>query len=102
MLLTFASFTAICAESPEHISAETYETNSTTIHFDDGSYMVTVIRQSSITRFAKSATYTKVGEKIVNLYDSKDNLQWTYTLTGTFNVNEGVSVVCTNSDYSSF
>lgn len=66
--------------------------------------MVTVIRQSPITkstRSTKSTTYTKLGEKIVNLYDSKDNLQWTYTLTGTFKVNEGVSAVCTNSTYSS-
>ncbi len=104
MLLTFAPLNAICAESPEHISVETYETSSTTVRFEDGSYMVTVIRQSSITKSTistKSTTYTKLGEKIVNLYDSKDNLQWTYTLTGTFKVNEGVSAICTNSTYSS-
>lgn len=104
MLLTFTPLTAICAESHEPISAGTYETSSTTVHFEDGSYMVTVVRQSSIvksTKSTRSATYTKVGEKIVNLYDSKDNLQWTHTVTGTFKVNEGVSAVCTNSTYSS-
>ncbi len=104
ILLTFAPLNAVCVESPEHISVETYETSSTTVHFEDGSYMVTVIRQSPITsstRSTRSATYTKVGEKIVNLYDSKDNLQWTHTVTGTFKVNEGVSVVCTSSTYSS-
>ena len=105
VVLTFAPFTAIYAESTEHVSAETYETNSTTTtYFDDGSYVVTTIKQSSVAdsaRSAKSSTYTVYGDKVVDLYDSKDNLQWTYTLRGTFRVNEGVSVTCTDSTYSS-
>lgn len=95
LLLTFATIPAIYAEKN---AMETYETNLITQYYEDGSYTVTTIRQSPTSR---SATYTKVGEKIVDLYNSDDKLQWTYKLIGTFDVHEGVSVVCTDSTYSS-
>lgn len=65
-------------------------------YFDDGSYLVTTITQSPSLR---ASTYTKDGHKTVNLYNSSDELQWEYTLVGTFKVTTGISVVCTNSTY---
>ncbi len=98
LILTFATIPAVYAEDTTYTIMETYETDSIIEYFEDGSYMVTTIKQSPT---ARSASYIKVGEKIVDLYDSKDNLQWTYKLIGRFDVVEGVSAVCIESTYSS-
>ena len=97
-ILTFTAIPAVYAENTANNAMATYDTNSTIEYFEDGSYMVTTIKQSPT---ARSTTYTKVGEKIVDYYDSDNNLQWTYKLIGTFNVVEGISAVCTESTYSS-
>lgn len=39
ILLTFAPLNAVCVENPEYTPAGTYETSSTTVYFEDGSYM---------------------------------------------------------------
>lgn len=98
LFLTFTTIPAVYAESNTNTAMETYETDSMIEYFEDGSYMITTIKQSPT---ARSATYTKVGEKIVDYYDSDNKLQWTYKLIGTFDVVEGVSAVCTESTYSS-
>lgn len=98
LILTFTAIPAVYAENTANTTMATYETNSTIEYFENGSYMVTTIKQSPT---ARSTTYTKVGEKIVDYYDSDNNLQWTYKLIGTFNVVEGISAVCTKSTYSS-
>lgn len=98
LILTFTAIPAVYAENTANTAMATYETHSTIEYFEDGSYLVTTIKQSPA---ARSTTYTKVGEKIVDYYDSDNNLQWTYKLIGTFNVVEGISAVCTESTYSS-
>lgn len=98
LILTFATIPAVYAENTANTAMKTYETDSTIEYFEDGSYMVTTIKQSPTVR---ATAYTKVGEKIVDYYDSDNNLQWTYKLIGTFDVVEGVSAVCTESTYSS-
>lgn len=103
LAIIFTTVILVCSIIPVvHADSNTmnylYETSSYTEYFEDGSYTVTTIKQSPTGR---STTYTKVGEKHVDLYNSSDVLQWSYTLIGTFYVNEGVSVVCTESTYSS-
>lgn len=89
-------------QAQNYISDDLYDTCSFTEYFEDGSYTVTTIKQSPAKALsAYSAVYTKIGEKHVDLFSSDDELQWEYTLIGTFQVNEGVSAVCTNSTYSS-
>lgn len=96
--------TILCCSIIPSVSAETnaldstYETSSYTEYFEDGSYTVTTIKQSPTGR---ASTYTIIGNKHVDLYNSKDEIQWAYTLIGTFVVNQGVSAVCTESTYSS-
>ena len=97
LMLAFATIPAVYAEDAAAMT-ETYETDSIIEYFEDGSYMVTTIKQSPV---ARSRSYTKVGEKIINLYDSDNVLQWTYKLVGNFDVVEGVSAVCTESSYTS-
>lgn len=98
ILLISATIPAVYADIDANTLSSNYETTSITEYYEDGSYTITTIKQSATGR---STTYTKVGEKIVDLYNSDDELQWTYKLIGTFYVNEGVSVVCTESTYSS-
>ena len=93
--LFVSSTTIICASDIENNLTETF---TDTKYFEDGSYMTTIIKQSPIGR---ATTYNVTGEKNINLYNSSNELQWTYTLIGTYYVVEGESVVCTGSTYSS-
>ena len=73
------------------------ETGSYTEYYDDGSYSVTTIEQSPVSR---ATAHQILGKKTIDLYNSDDELQWTYTLIGTFTVEFGVSSVCTDSTYT--
>ena len=73
------------------------EVSKETQYFEDGSYLVTTVKA---TPTARASTYTQNGTKEVVLYNSSNEVQWNYYLTGTFTVEAGVSVVCTNSTYS--
>lgn len=98
VFLTFTMIPTIYAENNLVTISNNYEISSYTEYYEDGSYAITTIKQSVTPR---ATSYVKVGERIVDLYNSSDELQWTYKLIGTFNVVEGVSVVCTESTYSS-
>ncbi len=82
------------AYAEDNVQYDSQDVITETEYLDDGSYIVTTIRQ---TPTARASTYTKYGEKVVELYNSSDELQWTYILTGTFQVTTGVSAVCTDS-----
>ena len=97
LMFTLATVPAIQAEETIG-SAGLYETGSTVEYFEDGSYTVTTVRESPT---ARSKSYVKVGEKTIDLYNSDNELQWTYKMIGKFRVDEGVSVVCTESTYTS-
>lgn len=81
----------------EEVDHSLFEITTYTEYYDDGSYTVTTIRQSPV---ARASVYQTTAEKNVHLYNSSDELQWTYTLIGTFLVTYGESSVCTNSTYS--
>ena len=71
-------------------------------YYEDGSYTVTTIAQATDAAGAKGqmGTFTRNAHKDVNHYNSSDELQWSYTIYGTFTVQEGVSSVCTSSTFS--
>lgn len=88
MLLTIVPLNAFAAE--DIITDRSIE------YFDDGSYMVTEITENAISTFA-SGTVTKT--KHSHYYDNNDNLQWTVSITGTFNYT-GSSATCTKATAS--
>lgn len=78
------------------------ETNGSTVsttieYFDDGSYMVTTIEESTTPRVSE---LTKTGSKTLNYYNPDDELVWKYVLTGKFYVVMNVSAECIESTYS--
>ena len=90
MIALVPTVSANCAEE------QLINTSSHIEYYEDGSYTVITVKQ--ISPITRSNVYT--AEKLVHLYNSKDELQWTYTLIGTFLVDYGISVVCTDSTYS--
>ncbi len=70
---------------------------STIQYFEDGSYIVTTLSQSVSPR---ASTYIRHGYKTVTHYNSSDEVEWKYTLEGTFKVVSGVSATCIDSTYT--
>ncbi len=97
LALVFLTCTATCSVGAIGVESLDAITTTTTQYLEDGSYIVTTLTQSASPR---ATTYTKNGYKTINLYNSDDELQWKYTLIGTFKVVEGVSVTCTDSTYT--
>ena len=66
-------------------------------YFDDGSYIVTTITESSsiLTR----ASGSKTASKTAKYYSSSGSALWSVTVTGTFSYT-GSSATCTNSSVS--
>ena len=92
-----ALFVPAYAAAPTATEAE-FEVCSTNIeYFEDGSYLVTTIKETPSSR---ATVYSKSGSKDVTLYNSDDEVQWIYTLIGTYTIETGVSVVCTNSTFT--
>lgn len=83
----------------EPVAAELeFEVCSTNIeYFEDGSYLVTTIKETPTPR---ATVYSKSGSKDVILYNQDDEIQWIYSLIGTYTIETGVSVVCTNSTFT--
>lgn len=78
-----------------NITSFASDVNESIVYFDDGSYLVTIITESTTAR----ATKTKSGTKDLTYYDSNDNLEWRITLTGSFSYT-GSSATCTSSSIS--
>ena len=86
-VITLGTYASAVSEANE----ATYTTS--TIYFEDGSYIITTIfEESSITRAASS----KTGQKTAPFYNSDNVAQWSATLKGTFTCN-GSSATCTAS-----
>lgn len=83
-------------------SIEANHQNDEIIYFDDGSYLVTSFVETidEVKYSAKSSTFIRTGTKKAEYYSNDNELLWIYTLTGEFNVNNGVSVICTNATAS--
>ena len=60
--------------------------------FDDGSYAVITITETS----NNTKATTKTGSKKYTYKNSEGDTQWEYIVTGTFSYNYGVSSTCTN------
>ncbi len=73
--------------------------NETVDYFEDGSYAVTVVTEEPAAGLAR-AGYTKTGSKTYTHYNSDNSVNWSFTVTGTFVVNEGVVSACTTARYS--
>lgn len=69
-------------------------------YFDDGSYIVyeTLEQKNDVVLLANS--YYKTGTRNVTKHDSSNKVQWVYTLSAEYWIEEGVSVKCTKADYS--
>ncbi len=92
-----ALFVPAYASEPVTAGAE-FQVCSTNIeYFEDGSYLVTTIKETPSPR---ATVYSKSGSKDVILYNSADEVQWIYSLIGTYTIETGVSVVCTNSTFT--
>ena len=99
LCLLYSSTVVVFASSatPEVFSsdeASLIETSSTIEYLEDGSYLVTTIKESPTPR---GEIYSKRGTKEVTLYNSDDEIQWIYYLYGMFTIETGVSVVCTDA-----
>lgn len=92
------------AYAEEAVPPEILEESSSIEYLEDGSYIVTTIQQRQaggiMPRVQIGRIYVQEGYKKIDLYNSKDELEWTYTLIGTFKITTGVSVVCTDSTYT--
>ncbi len=74
--------------------------SETTQYADDGSYIVTTVCEEISSNGLARAGYNKTGSKTVTHYASDNSVNWTFTVTGTFVVNEGVVSACTTARYS--
>ena len=71
-----------------------------TEYFKDGSYIIYEVLEEKSDFALLTASYYKTGKRNVTKYDSKNNVQWIYTLSAEYWVEEGISVNCTKADYS--
>ena len=66
--------------------------------FSNGSYVVISVCEEPAQ--ARSGIYKKDGSKVYTFFNASGAAQWKYTITGVFNVNTGISSVCTSSVHS--
>ncbi|MBE6762909.1 MAG: hypothetical protein E7553_00935 [Ruminococcaceae bacterium] len=97
LVLMVCMITSISAQEADsfRIVSETIET------FEDGFSIVTTISEENLTaENAARAGYNKTGSKTVTGKDQTGAVCWTFTVTGTFVVNEGVVSACITARYS--
>ncbi len=88
------------------VKAETCNTipervvSTTTEYLDDGTIIEIVVSEEFQNVMPLSNTYTKTSFKTYNCKNSDGTVLWWFKLSGQFDVNEGVSSVCTSSWYS--
>lgn len=94
-LVTVLSMTCVAFAGEMPTTTNTYPAEYE--YFDDGSYIVTTITESSsiLTRASGSKTASKTAE----YYSSSGSALWSVTVTGTFSYT-GSSATCTNSSVS--
>lgn len=94
-LVTVLSMTCVAFAGEMPTISNTYPAEYE--YFDDGSYIVTTITESSsiLTR----ASGSKTASKTAKYYSSSGSALWSVTVTGTFSYT-GSSATCTNSSVS--
>ena len=76
-------------------------TDEVITYFDDGFYTVTTLREEPMTaNHLARGNFTRTGSKTITGYGTDGSIIWTFTVTGTFVVNEGVVSACTTARYS--
>ena len=70
------------------------------IYLENGNYLVKKVKEQNNEMMTRATSYYKTGELEVTEYNINDKLLWTYTLTGTFLIETGVSCVSTNATYA--
>lgn len=103
-LLLFISISFLFNKNVQATSINNYGNiiSSCTEEFDDSSYIEYKLYENNILdlQALSNNTYTKSGTKTVIKYDSENNKLWEYILTADFTINEGISSICTNVNYS--
>lgn len=94
VLATCMISTVSAQESNTRVVSEVVE------YSDDGSYIVTTVCEEISSNGIARAGYNKTGSKTVTGYTADNSVAWTFTVTGTFVVNEGVVSACTTARYS--
>lgn len=94
VLSTCAVSDAVSDEPASVVVSETVE------YLEDGTRIVTVIEEDIPSAAARSTTYTKTGSRTNTALNADDEVLWTFTVRGTFTVEEGVSATCTAASYS--
>ena len=87
------------AVSAETTSDDVVELQEGVYYFEDGSYIVTERILSDVQPLSVG---TKTYSNISTFYDNNDVAQCALKVTGTFEVNYGVSVKCTNVSATSY
>ncbi len=88
ILILSLPFVVFAKESEQIIETQ----NEVVECFEDGSYIVTEILENKISFRATGVTKSKT----VKYYNSNDELEWSVSISGTFNYN-GSSASCTNA-----
>lgn len=83
----------------EKINYEYELISSETIYFDDGTYIVDEILEERLEVGFYNNSYSKLGIRNVTKYDG-NNVVWNYSLSAEYMIEEGISVSCINSSYS--
>lgn len=103
-LLLFISISFLFNKNVQATSINNYGNiiSSYTEEFDDSSYIEYKLYENNILdlQALSNNTYTKSGTKTVTKYDDNKNELWEYILTADFTINEGISSICTNVNYS--
>ena len=96
--ITFLSVLLTCF----HSSVISKAANSDAVYLDDGYYIITEeIQYSSVlSEITTYSTTTQNASKTSRLYDANDQLIATFTVYGSFSINNGTSVKCTDVTYS--
>lgn len=102
-MICVATLPALATE-PELLPTPTSVTEAsdgtTTVFYDDGSTLtISPVYVTSEQSLARAAAKTVSGGKDATYKDSDGNLEWKYTLSGTFSYVPGVSSTCTSATY---
>ena len=96
--LLFLNFTINAEEVIDNIVFS--EVKQEIVYLENGNYLVKKVKEQNNEIMTRATSYYKTGELEVEEYNVNDKLLWTYTLTGTFLIETGVSCVSTNATYS--
>lgn len=99
--LVLCTFTLSVFAVPDAPTVLETEDGYTVIYYEDGSTLtISPVHVIESTENARSQSVTKTTSKDATYADSKGNLEWKYTLYGTFSYVYGVSSTCDKASYS--